>query len=299
MAQLQCILHPPETDCPEEDVQLFDEVKWAKVQAAATRRQKLLKLSKCSGIYETLPEAPSPSDGYHNTCYYRFTAIASETEVPATTSKDRKFLRSQSTQLKVSSSGVLPKVCIFCSKARKKVEGNEQPLTSSEYDSVEKNIKEAAQVLNDNDMLVKIGNVGFHSKEVKYHNVCKRRYLNDMRDELKKANAPPAEDKQVNSAALTKKIFMYIESSVIDNRRPEYLVSLHRHYCQYLERESDGDVAPHTVRTLGEKIVQHIGDRVKLDFLAEKKVQFYIPAKPTKSWPFPWLQNAAQPKNVL
>jgi len=33
------------------------------------------------------------------------------------------------------------------------------------------------------------------------------RYLNDMRDELKKANAPPAEDKQVNPAAL-KNIFL-------------------------------------------------------------------------------------------
>jgi len=73
-----------------------------------------------------------------------------------------------------------------------------------------------------------------------------------MRDELKKANAPPAEDKQVNFGA-PKTIFMYIELSVIDNRSPEYLVSLHRHYCQYLERESDADVAPHTVRTLGEK----------------------------------------------
>ena len=83
-------------------------------------------------------------------------------------------------------------------------------------------------------MLVKIGNVGFHSKEVKYHDGCKRRYLNDTRDELKKANAPPAEEKQVNYAAV-KNIFMYIESSVIDNHRPEYLVSLHRHYCQYLE----------------------------------------------------------------
>jgi len=92
---------------------------------------------------------------------------------------------------------------------------------------------------------------------------------------------------------------MYIESSVIDNDRPEYLVSLHCHYCQYRERESDGDVARHTVRTLGEKIVQHFGDRVKLDYSSRKKVQFYIPAKPTKSWPFPWPQNAAQPKNIL
>ena len=58
---------------------------------------------------------------------------------------------------------------------------------------------------------------------------------------------------------------MYIESSVIDNDRPEYLVSLHCHYCQYREGESDGDVARHTVRTLGEKIVQHFGNRVKLD----------------------------------
>ena len=121
MSQLQCILHPPETDCPGEDVQPFDKVQWAKVQAAATRQQKLLKLSKYSGICETLPETPSASDGYRNSCYYRFTAIASETEVPATTSKDHKFLRSQSTQLEVSSSGVLPKVCIFCNKARKKV----------------------------------------------------------------------------------------------------------------------------------------------------------------------------------
>ena len=102
----------------------------------------------------------------------------------------------------MSSFGVLPKVCIFCNKARKKVRGKEQPLSSCEYDSVQRNIKEAAQVLNDNDMLVKIGNVGFHSKEIKYHDGCKRRYLNDMKDELKKANAPPAEDKQVNSAAL-------------------------------------------------------------------------------------------------
>ena len=63
------ILHPPETDCPGEDVQPFDKVQWAKVQAAATRRRKVLKLSKYSGICKTLPETPSASDGYHNTCY--------------------------------------------------------------------------------------------------------------------------------------------------------------------------------------------------------------------------------------
>jgi len=60
-------------------------------------------------------------------------------EVPATTSKDRKFLGSQSTQLEVSSSGALLKVCIFCNKAGKK---GKEPFTSCEYDSVE-NIKEA------------------------------------------------------------------------------------------------------------------------------------------------------------
>jgi len=167
-----------------------------------------------------------------------------------------------------------------------------------EYDSLEKNIKQAAQVFNDNDMLVKIGNVAFHSKEVKYHDVCKRRYLNNMRDELKKANSPPAEEKQVNSAAL-KNIFMFIESSVIDNRRPVYLVSLHRHYCQYLERESDGDVAPHTVRALGEKIVQNCGDRVKLDYSSRKEDSVLYSSKANKSRPFPWLQNPAQPKNIL
>ena len=75
---------------------------------------------------------------------------------------------------------------------------------------------------------------------------------------------------------------MYIESSAIDNHRPEYLVSLHCHYCQCRERESDGDVARHTVRTLGEKIVQHFRDRVKLDYSSRKKGSVLYSSKANK-----------------
>ncbi len=134
---------------------------------------------------------------------------------------------------------------------------------------MERNIKDAAKVLNDNDMLVKIGHIEFHSKEVHYHNDCKRAYLNKARDTVAKVKP---KDEDPNSVAL-KNLFMCIESSVIDNHRPEYLISLHRHYTSTLEKVLEGEKVciPHKVSTLGEKIAGHFGNRVKLDCLSRKE----------------------------
>ena len=97
------------------------------------------------------------------------------------------------------------------------------------YDSCENTVKGAARELNDADMIVLIGDIDFHSKEVQYHESCKRAYLNKNRDTLNtKTKMSCKED--TNSIALSN-IYGYIETSVIDNQRPEYLVSLHRQYC--------------------------------------------------------------------
>ena len=114
-----------------------------------------------------------------------------------------------------------------------------------------------------------IGDIGFHSKEVKYHNDCKRAYLNHKRDPLKKGLVSSDGD-DANRTALTN-IFQYIQSSVIDNHRPEHLTSLHRHYTRYLKQISEVETVPHKVSTLGDKIVKHFGDRVKLDCSSKKE----------------------------
>ena len=90
------------------------------------------------------------------------------------------------TEQKATSSGVLPPICIFCSKVRKKTKGREVPLVSCEFDSAENSVKEAARALNDGPMLAKIGDINFHSKEVKYHNECKRDYMNKAKSALSK-----------------------------------------------------------------------------------------------------------------
>ena len=209
--------------------------------------------------------------------------MAAESASKQPSNDDRPYVRSQSTKLAVSSSGVLPNVCIFCNKTRKKVQGKEQTLTMCALDSVKKNIKEAARALNDSDLLVKIGDIGFHSKEVKYHNHCKREYLNQKRDSLNRAKTASASSggDDANSVALMN-IFMYIESSVIDNHRPEYLVSLHRHYTRFLEQVSEVKTIPHKVSTLGEKIIKHFGDRVKLECSSRKEGSVVYSSKANK-----------------
>ena len=64
---------------------------------------------------------------------------------------------------------------------KQKKKKNKLPLISCEYDSSELRVKEATELLDDRIMLAKIGSVGFYSKEVKYHNECKRDYLNKAR----------------------------------------------------------------------------------------------------------------------
>lgn len=47
--------------------------------------------------------------------------------------------------------------------------------------SSQESIKAAVKVLLNGQMLEHIGNIDFHSKEVKYHNMCKRDYQNQAR----------------------------------------------------------------------------------------------------------------------
>ena len=273
-SQPNCILHidTPGEVC-DEAIKIFDSDKWSKVKDAVQKRlsRPQASSSKYWSLLTKLPDNLSNACGYHSTCYSRFTAISGEisNEDSTVDINQHALLRSQNPVKSVTTSGVFPKVCIFCNMSRKQKQRKELPLISCEYDSSELRVKEAAEVLNDHIMLTKIGSIGFHSKEVKYHNEFKRNYLNIACRASKPANI-------VNTA--NEKAFLYlcayIQSSVIDNNRPECLTSLHLHYCQYLDRlsvEMEISITHSTAKTVGDKIVRHFGDKVSLEKMCKKQ----------------------------
>lgn len=171
-SRLSCILHidtPGGSESCDEPIQVFDRDKWSKVKDAAKKRLKRPQASSskywgaCIKLQDSLPD----TCGYHRSCYNRFTAISGELSQKddSLDSNRSLLLRSQAPMRSATTSGVLPKVCIFCNMARKKKKGKELLLIRCEYDSPEFRVKEAAEVLEDKKMLAKIGSIGFHSMQ--------------------------------------------------------------------------------------------------------------------------------------
>ena len=274
MASLQCILHIPDSGPSGEDIQPFigESAKWSRVKSAASCHLSKSK-SKYLTVCHNLPDVPSESSGYHYECFRKFTSVPTQQLVTPPTEEPGTFRRSQSSfHFETSSSGVLPEICIFCRKKTLKVKQKKVPLVNCEYDKAEDSIKEAAKTLNDEEMLVKIGSIGFHTSEVKYHEKCRRDYQNAARA-VSRPKSARTEFSETLGKALNS-LFWYVEASVIDNNRPEYLISLHSQYRDYLKDLPEG-VGISLVRTLGDKISEHFGARVKID-LPNKKTGLVV-----------------------
>lgn len=249
-----CILHSLE-ECKNNatEVKHFTQDTWKKVQSAVKERlaKSNASLSKYFTICYTLPDVLCENVGYHSLCYKNFTAIK-KVELVATPHGAKRVLRSDTQHPCTSTSGVtIAKECIFCGRARKKVKGKEVLLGKCDYDGSENSVKTAAMALMDDVMLAKIGYIGFH-EEIQYHHECKREYLNKAR--AVSTNPPQNSHSQAEMKSF-KLLVLYIQSSVIDNDRPEFLKSLHRQYCSLLSSEEGRDInQPFTsVQYLGKK----------------------------------------------
>ena len=74
------------------------------------------------------------------------------------------------------SAGVFPKVCLFCNQARKRIKGKEQELSSAESNNFEQNIRKYTKWQGDQMLSVRLSNVVFSEKEIKYHGICRVKY---------------------------------------------------------------------------------------------------------------------------
>lgn len=279
---LVCVLHTlDECRVNTAEVKHFTEETWKNFQTAAKERlsKSNASISKYYPVCCILPKEIREDVGYHSLCYKNFTAVK-KSEFP-TIHGTKRLLRSDVQHPSTSRSGVFAKECIFCERVRKKVKGKEVSLGKCDYDSPENNVKAAAMALNDSKMLAKIGDIGFHEKEVHYHHECKREYLNKARAVSVNLTQNPRiqEDKSFQQLA------MYIQSSVIDNDRPEFLVSLHRRYCSLVSSEEGRDVGMPmiSVQYLGKKISEALGSKIMMDKRSKKEGVVVFRSQETKA----------------
>ena len=78
-----------------------------------------------------------------------------------------------------SNAGIFPKICLFCSSARKKVKGKEQKLINVETSKLQEKVTQYATWLQNQSILTKITAVDLTSKEAKYHGVCRVKYQSE------------------------------------------------------------------------------------------------------------------------
>ena len=71
------------------------------------------------------------------------------------------------------STGVFPKVCLFCNQARKRIKGKKQELSSAESKNSEQNIRKYIEWQDDQMLSVCLNNVVSSENEIKYHGICR------------------------------------------------------------------------------------------------------------------------------
>ena len=74
------------------------------------------------------------------------------------------------------STWVFPKVCLFCNQARRRIKGKEQELSSAESKNFEQNIRKYIEWQDEQMLPVRLNNVVFSEKEIKYHGICRVKY---------------------------------------------------------------------------------------------------------------------------
>ena len=75
-----------------------------------------------------------------------------------------------------SLTGIMPEMCIFCTKKDKKHNKSKQKLILVETGAFEEKIKRYATTLGDQALLPHLGSFDFVAKEMRYYGICRTKY---------------------------------------------------------------------------------------------------------------------------
>lgn len=72
--------------------------------------------------------------------------------------------------------GVFTKLCLFCNQAKKRIKGKEQEFSSGKSKNFVQNIRKYIEWQDYQILSVRLSNVIFAEKEIKYHGICRVKY---------------------------------------------------------------------------------------------------------------------------
>ncbi|KAK4023629.1 hypothetical protein OUZ56_009029 [Daphnia magna] len=182
---------------------MFDDEKLLKCKNALLV-YKFRTNSKFSGL--NLPETPDDTQGYHSSCYSKFTAVSSSQIKLAKEKQCNKNSESASAVQDSLSVPLIPlrimlrfvdaeTACATQSNSntpalRKEHNGKNECLTSCSTENIQIGIMNDAIILDDEAIVRKIGNLEsnlqFVSKEIKYHNSCRKKFASAAKSAVKK-----------------------------------------------------------------------------------------------------------------
>ena len=154
MMDLRCIVHVGQGKSAET-VKRVDDEKWKILKAAATSRKSLLKTSKYDFILTDFPDELEDDFGYHSKCYKNFTAVPKVADTTDQSPTSNVRTRSTEPSAETSSTGVLPRICIFCRHVKS---ASGELFGQCETKDAEEKIREKAVQLKDTELLSFIGN---------------------------------------------------------------------------------------------------------------------------------------------
>ena len=162
----RCIIHVIENE--KGHLLPVTEDRWVTILKSATARKqtKRYEKSKYRDVVERLPSASSGVDGYHRRCYSAFTAIQAngtqtvDAQQPSCSKDLRSTAPSRITATEKSRVGIFDNKCLYCDKLWKTLpNGTKEGLGTVQSKAAEKKILEAAKLLGENAVLVKISGI--------------------------------------------------------------------------------------------------------------------------------------------
>lgn len=248
--------------------------RWATItkSAAARKQTKQYGKSKYRDVIERLPSAPSEEDGYHPRCYSAFTAIQIDTKQdpkPGCSKGLRSTTPSPVAETEKSRVGIFDNKCLYCDKLWKTLRnGTKEGLGSVQTKDAENKIREAAKVLGDNTLLVKVSGIDLIAKEVKFHHSCRSKNL-AAAARMKKTGQLSSKSQRTEKQAVVQ-ILDYVKNNVILDSRPERLISVYDRYCLFAE-EAEEEPTVSSAQYLGEILKKKFPTELQISVPVAKK----------------------------
>ena len=281
----RCIFHEGEGES-EGKITPFSENSLQKCkQILEVRKHNLAKYHEIS-----LPDSLGGVEGYHKSCYGRFTAISAtlreqlkalpKNDTESSPSLTRSKLKGIKSPVVVSNSGILEQLCIFCGKVVRKKNDKRHTLTKAETKEFEDNIKMYMRWREDDIMMAKLQAIGFSVKEVHYHGICRVEYQNEAKltpigkRELKKLSENEANDGNSEwhvSRKLHKDAFIrllsFIDEEILIGKEVVLLSEINKSYQDILNElmgQIPEDFSYYKSSRLENKITEHYKDKIQV-----------------------------------